>query len=108
MDYGKLVYHKKKQVSNNKTKVSLKEIKFRPNTDVGDFNIKLKKILSFINVGHRVKVTVIFRGREMMHRDLGAVILDRVEQALHEIADVEQTPSQEGKQLYMIVSPRKS
>ena len=108
MDYGKLVYHKKKQVSNNKTRVSLKEIKFRPNTDVGDFNIKLKKITNFIKVGHRVKVTVIFRGREMMHRDLGAVILDRVEQALHDLADVEQSPSQEGKQLYMIVSPRKS
>ncbi|MEE3003104.1 MAG: translation initiation factor IF-3 [Pseudomonadota bacterium] len=109
MDYGKLVYHKKKQVnSGKKTKVTLKEIKFRPNTDVGDFNIKLKKISSFIEVGHRVKVTVIFRGREMQHRDLGGVILDRVEQALHELADIEQPASQEGKQLYMVVSPRKS
>ena len=108
MDYGKLVYHKKKQVSSNKTKVSLKEIKFRPNTDVGDFNIKLKKILAFLKVGHRGKVTVIFRGREMMHRDLGAVILDRIEQALHDIADIEQAAAQEGKQLFMVVSPRKS
>jgi translation initiation factor IF-3 len=108
MDYGKLVYHKKKQVTTKKGKVSLKEIKFRPNTDVGDFNIKLRKIQSFIQSGNRVKVTVVFRGREMQHRDLGAVILERIEQALHEVADIDQTPQQEGRQLHMIVSPRKS
>ena len=108
MDYGKLSYHKKKQVTSKKGRVSLKEIKFRPNTDVGDFNIKLKKIIAFINVGNRVKITVTFRGREMQHKDLGMVILDRVEQALHDIADIDQSPQQEGKQLHMIVSPRKS
>ena len=108
MDYGKLSYHKKKQVASKKGRVSLKEIKFRPNTDVGDFNIKLKKIIAFISVGNRVKITVTFRGREMQHKDLGMVILDRVEQALHEIADIDQSPQQEGKQLHMIVSPRKS
>lgn len=109
MDYGKLVYHKRKQVATNKkSKNTLKEIKFRPNTDIGDFNIKLRKIATFIEAGHRVKITVTFRGREMQHRDLGAVILERAEQGLHEIVEVEQSPQQEGKQLYMLVSPRKS
>ena len=109
MDYGKLVYNKKKQVTTNKkSRVTLKEIKFRPNTDVGDFNIKLKRIMSFLEQGNRVKITVTFRGREMQHRDLGKVILERVDQALHELADIDQAPQQEGRQLHMLVSPKKT
>jgi translation initiation factor IF-3 len=109
MDYGKLIYQKKKHIGNSKkTKVSLKEIKFRPNTDVGDFNIKLKKIRSFIEAGHRVKVSVVFRGREMQHKDLGANILERVEDDLQEEIDIAQTAQQEGRQMFMLISPRKT
>jgi|TARA_B110000459_G_scaffold197920_1_gene242041 translation initiation factor IF-3 len=109
MDYGKLIYQKKKHIGNSKkTKVSLKEIKFRPNTDVGDFNIKLRKIRSFIEAGHRVKVSVVFRGREMQHKDLGAKILERVENDLREEIDVSQTAQQEGRQMFMLISPRKT
>lgn len=109
MDYGKLIYQKKKHIGNSKkTKTSLKEIKFRPNTDVGDFNIKTKKIRTFIEAGHRVKVSVVFRGREMQHKGLGANILERVQDDLREEIDIAQAAQQEGRQMFMLISPRKT
>lgn len=109
MDYGKLIYQKKKHVGNSKkTKTSLKEIKFRPNTDVGDFNIKMKKVKSFIEAGHRVKISVVFRGREMQHKGLGAHILERVQEELTDTIDIAQEAQQEGRQMFMLISPRKT
>ena len=108
MDYGKHLFSKKKSTSNkNKTKQSLKEIKFRPSTDVGDYNIKLKKIKSFILDGDKTKITVRFRGREILNSDIGLQLLKQVSDDLSDIAQVDQEPSLEGRQLLMILSPIK-
>ncbi len=108
MDYGKHLFSKKKSTSSkNKTKQSLKEIKFRPSTDVGDYNIKLKKIKSFILGGDKTKITVRFRGREILNSDLGLQLLKGVSDDLSDIAQVDQEPSLEGRQLLMILSPIK-
>ncbi len=110
MDYGKHVFSKKKNASASKTKTkktSLKEIKFRPSTDTGDFNIKLKKIKSFINQGDKTKISVRFRGREILNSNMGLELLDRLKKELINIAQVEQEPSLEGRQLQMILSPMK-
>ena len=102
------LFSKKKSTSNkNKTKQSLKEIKFRPSTDVGDYNIKLKKIKSFILDGDKTKITVRFRGREILNSDLGLKLLKGVSDDLSDIAQVDQEPSLEGRQLLMILSPIK-
>ena len=108
MDYGKHLFSKKKSTSSkNKTKQSLKEIKFRPSTDVGDYNIKLKKIKSFILGGDKTKITVRFRGREILNSDLGLQLLKEVSDDLSDIAQIDQEPSLEGRQLLMILSPIK-
>ncbi|MFL2721439.1 MAG: translation initiation factor IF-3 [Gammaproteobacteria bacterium] len=108
LDFGKYIFEKKKNLgqSKNKTKKqSLKEIKFRPNTDIGDFKIKLKKIKGFINDGNKTKISVRFRGREILNSNLGLNLLERVEKEVAEIAQVDQEPSLEGRQLLMIISP---
>ena len=110
MDYGKHVFSKKKNISSSKIrskKRSLKEIKFRPSTDTGDYNIKLKKIKSFILDGDKTKISVRFRGREILNSDLGLELLVRVKDQLADIAQVDQEPSLEGRQLLMILAPLK-
>ena len=110
MDYGKHVFAKKKSISASKGKVkrtSVKEIKFRPSTDLGDYNIKLKKIKSFILDGDKTKISVRFRGREILNSNLGLELLTRLRDELEEIAQVDQEPSLEGRQLLMVLSPLK-
>ena len=110
MDYGKYLFDKKKSKSSSKTKTrktSLKEIKFRPSTDVGDYNIKLKKIKSFILDGDKTKITIRFRGREILNSDLGLDLLNKLRLELNDIAQVDQEPSLEGRQLLMVLSPIK-
>ena len=85
----------------------MKEIKFRPSTDVGDYNIKLKKIKNFILEGDKTKISVRFRGREILNSDLGLELLQKIREELSEIATVDQEPSLEGRQLLMILSPLK-
>ena len=110
MDYGKHIFAKKKNISSSKGKTkknTVKEIKFRPSTDVGDYNIKLKKIKSFILGGDKTKITVRFRGREILNSDLGLQLLKEVSDDLSDIAQIDQEPSLEGRQLLMILSPIK-
>ena len=110
LDYGKYVFTKKKNVSSSKTKAkknTLKEIKFRPSTDVGDYNIKLKKIKSFILDGDKTKISVRFRGREILNSDLGLDLLNKLKEELVDIAQVDQEASLEGRQLLMVLSPLK-
>jgi len=108
MDFGKFKFEnsKKKGVAKKKQKkTQVKEIKFRPVTDIGDYNIKLRNMTKFLEAGDKTKVTVRFRGREMAHRDLGMVMLKRVEADLAEIATVEQFPKMEGRQMIMVMAP---
>ena len=110
LDYGKYLFDKKKSVSSNKVKVkknTTKEIKFRPSTDVGDYNIKLKKIKSFILDGDKTKISVRFRGREILNSDMGLNLLNRLRDELVDYAQVDQEPSLEGRQLLMVLSPLK-
>ena len=110
LDYGKHLFDKKKSISSAKVKVkrnTTKEIKFRPSTDVGDYNIKLKKIKSFILEGDKTKISVRFRGREILNSDMGLNLLNKLRLELEEIAQVDQEPSLEGRQLLMVLSPIK-
>jgi translation initiation factor IF-3 len=110
MDYGKHVFSKKKNTSSAKVKTkrnTVKEIKFRPSTDTGDYNIKLKKIKSFILDGDKTKISVRFRGREILNSNLGLDLLNRIRLELENIAQVDQEPSLEGRQLLMVLSPLK-
>ena len=110
LDYGKHLFDKKKSISSSKVKVkrnTTKEIKFRPSTDVGDYNIKLKKIKSFILDGDKTKISVRFRGREILNSDMGLNLLNRLKDELDDISQVDQEPSLEGRQLLMVLSPLK-
>ena len=110
MDYGKHIFTKKKNISSAKGKIkknTLKEIKFRPSTDIGDYNIKLKKIKSFILDGDKTKISVRFRGREILNSDMGLALLNKLRDELEEISQVDQEPSLEGRQLLMVLSPLK-
>ena len=110
MDYGKFLYAaaKKKQEAKKKQKqITVKEVKFRPGTDTGDYDIKLRNLTKFIEAGNKVKVTLRFRGREMAHQELGMEMLNRVEEDLAEISVVEQMPKMEGRQMVMVLAPRK-
>ena len=110
LDYGKHLFDKKKNISTSKVKVkrnTTKEITFRPSTDVGDYNIKLKQIQSFILGGDKTKISVRFRGREILNSDMGLNLLTKLRDELAEIAQVDQEPSLEGRQLLMILSPLK-
>ena len=108
MDYGKHVFARKKSISSSKGRVkrnSVKEIKFRPSTDVGDYNIKLKKIKSFILDGDKTKISVRFRGREILNSNMGLDLLNKISTELNDIAQVDQEPSLDGRQLLMVLSP---
>ena len=110
MDFGKHIFMKKKSNSSSKSgsrRTTTKEIKFRPSTDIGDYNIKLKKIKSFILSGDKTKISVRFRGREILNSDMGLELLDRLRDELKEISQVDQEPSLEGRQLLMVLSPLK-
>ena len=111
MDFGKYRYEqaKKRDEARKKQKqVQIKEIKFRPGTDEGDYQIKMRNIRRFLNDGDKVKVTLRFRGREMAHQHLGAQLLQRVEDDLLEEAQVEQRPKMEGRQMVMMIAPKKN
>ena len=110
MDYGKYKFElgKKAHAAKKKQKqVHVKEIKFRPGTDEGDYQVKLRNLTRFLNDGDRTKVTVRFRGREMAHRELGMKLLERVESDLAELAQVDQMPKMEGRQMIMVLTPKK-
>ena len=110
LDYGKYLFDKKKNTSSSKVKVKrnvTKEIKFRPSTDIGDYNIKLKKIKSFILGGDKTKISVRFTGREILNSGLGLELLNRLRDELNDISQVDQEPSLEGRQLLMVLSPLK-
>ena len=108
LDFGKHLFNKKKNISSSKVKArrnTTKEIKFRPSTDTGDYKIKLKKIKSFILDGDKTKISVRFRGREILNSDIGLNLLNKLKDELSEIAQVDQEPSLEGRQLLMVLSP---
>jgi len=110
MDYGKFLYQESKKKHDAKLKqkqVQVKEIKFRPNTDEGDYNIKLRNIINFLNDGDKVKITLRFRGREMAHQEFGVRLLDRIKEDLQTYGLVEQHPKLEGRQMVMVLSPKK-
>ncbi len=110
MDYGKFKFQQKKKLHDQRKRqrqVHIKEIKFRPGTEKGDYDVKLRKLTEFIEVGDRVKVTVRFRGREMAHMELGTQLLERVENDTSEFATVEQYPQAEGRQMTMLLVPKK-
>ena len=110
MDYGKFRYQdsKRKAVARKKQKhVQVKEIKFRPGTDIGDYQVKLRNLIKFLENGDRTKVTLRFRGREMAHQELGRDLLVRVEEDLKEYGTVEQYPKMEGRQMVMVISPKR-
>lgn len=110
MNYGKFVFEqtKKKQASKKKQKqIQVKEIKIRPSTEEGDYQIKLRNLIKFLNQGDKVKITLRFRGREMAHQELGAKMLKRIEADLDEYGNIEQFPKMEGRQMVMVMGPKK-
>jgi translation initiation factor IF-3 len=110
MDFGKYLFEQNKKAQSAKRKqkqVHVKEIKFRPGTDEGDYQVKLRKLVQFLENGDKTKVTLRFRGREMAHQELGAQLLARVRDDLEEYGAVEQMPQMEGRQMVMVIAPRK-
>lgn len=110
IDYGKYQYEQKKKAHEAKKKqvtVTVKEIKFRPGTDDHDYKYRVKHAREWLQDGDKVKATIWFRGREMAHRELGARILERVEQDLSDVGDVEQRPKMEGNQMFLVIAPKR-
>jgi translation initiation factor IF-3 len=110
MDYGKFRYREQKKAHEAKLKqkqIQVKEIKFRPGTDEGDYKIKLGKLIQFLEEGDKAKVTLRFRGREMAHQEYGVRLLERVRQDLAAVGGVEQFPKLEGRQMVMVLAPKK-
>jgi len=110
MDYGKHIFELKKQKAANKKKqrrTQVKEIKFRPGTEEGDYQVKLRNLVRFLENGDKAKVTLRYRGREMAHQEIGMELLKRVEADLAELGNVEQFPKMEGRQLTMVIAPKK-
>jgi len=108
MDYGKYKYEQQKRESEARKKqkvIEVKEVKFRPNTDTHDYDVKMRNVLKFLEKGDKVKVTLRFRGREMAHQDLGRDLLNRVAEDVKEIGKVENMPKMEGRQMIMIIGP---
>lgn len=108
MDYGKYLFEesKKRHAARKKQKqIHVKEVKFRPGTDEGDYRVKLRNLVRFLEAGDKVKVTLRFRGREMAHQELGRKLLKRVEQDLVDYGSVEQFPKMEGRQMVMVMAP---
>ncbi|EYC51212.1 translation initiation factor IF-3 [Hylemonella gracilis str. Niagara R] len=110
VDYGKFKYQEQKKAAEAKAKqtvIEVKEVKFRPGTDDGDYNIKLRNIKRFLEEGDKVKVTLRFRGREITHQELGMAMLDRMRADLGDLIVVEQMPKLEGRQMIMMIAPGK-
>lgn len=110
MDYNKFQFEQRKKTQaakKNQKQVHVKEIKFRPGTEEGDYQVKLRNLTRFLNDGDRVKVTLRFRGREMAHQELGRDLLKRIETDLTELGTVEQFPKMEGRQMVMLLAPKK-
>ena len=110
MDYGKFKYAESKKQHEARLKqkqVQVKEVKFRPGTDEGDYNVKLRNLVRFLQEGDKAKITLRFRGREITHQELGLALLKRVEADLQEYAVVEQFPKMEGRQMVMVLAPHK-
>ena len=110
MDFGKFKYREAKKAHEAKLKqkqIQVKEIKFRPGTDDGDYNIKVRNLTRFLEEGDKTKITLRFRGREMAHQELGVALLRRVEADLAPFGQVEQFPKMEGRQMVMIIGPKK-
>ncbi len=108
MDYGKYKYDqaiKAKQARKNQSKIGLKEMKFRPKIDVGDYDTKKRHILRFLDAGNKVKLTIMFRGREMAHPEQGLSILERLSDDLSDVAVIENQPVMEGRNMHMLVAP---
>jgi translation initiation factor IF-3 len=110
LDYGKESFEKRKQERESRKKqkrTQVKEIKFRPGTDIGDYQVKLRNLIRFLEAGDKAKVTMRYRGREMAHQEIGLELLKRVEEDLSEYGEVEQRPEMEGRQLVMVLAPKK-
>ncbi len=110
MDYGKYQFElnkKKHAAKKNQKQIQVKEIKFRPGTEEGDYQVKLRSLIKFLEHGDKVKITLRFRGREMAHQELGMEMLKRVEADLEELGTVEQYPKLEGRQMVMVLAPKK-
>lgn len=110
MDYGKFRYQEQKRLQEAKSKqkiIQIKEVKFRPGTDEGDYQVKLRNVKRFIDDGDKVKVTLRFRGREMAHQELGMRVLERIRDEVTELCQVEAMPKLEGRQMVMVLAPRK-
>jgi translation initiation factor IF-3 len=110
MDYGKFKYQEQKRQAEAKAKqkiIQVKEVKFRPGTDEGDYQVKLRNLKRFLEEGDKAKITLRFRGREMAHQEFGVRLLERVRNDVDDIATVEQMPKLEGRQMIMVIAPRK-
>ena len=110
MDYGKFKYQEAKKQHEAKLKqkvIQVKEVKFRPGTDDGDYNVKLRNLLRFLEEGDKTKITLRFRGREMAHQEIGMRMLERLRADLDEVGQVEQMPKMEGRQMIMVLSSKK-
>nr|WP_181376213.1 translation initiation factor IF-3 [Novimethylophilus kurashikiensis] len=110
MDYGKFKYRESKKQHEARLKqkqVQVKEVKFRPGTDEGDYQVKLRNLKNFLGDGDKAKITLRYRGREITHQELGQAMLKRIEADLSEFATVEQYPKMEGRQLVMVLAPHK-
>ncbi len=110
MDYGKFKYQEQKRLQEAKAKqkvIQVKEVKFRPATDEGDYQVKLRNLRRFIDDGDKAKVTLRFRGREMAHQELGMRVLERIREDLGDTVQVEAMPKLEGRQMVMVLAPRK-
>ena len=111
MDFGKFVFELKKQKQEARKKqkqVQVKEVKFRPGTDIGDYQVKLRNLRRFLDDGDKAKVTMRFRGREHAHRERGLELLQRIEKDLEEVSQIEQRPMMEGRQMIMVLGPKRN
>lgn len=110
MDYGKYLFElnkKQAEAKKKQKKIQVKELKFRPTTEEGDYQVKLRNLIRFLHHGDKVKITLRFRGREVTHQDLGMKLLDRLQQDTSDVAIVEQHAKREGRQLLMVLAPKK-
>ena len=108
MDYGKFKYEQQKRESEARKKqktIEVKEVKFRPNTDTHDYDVKMRNVFKFLENGDKVKVTLRFRGREMAHQNLGRELLERVAEDVKELGKIENMPKMEGRQMIMMIGP---
>jgi translation initiation factor IF-3 len=110
MDYGKFKYQEQKRQHEARAKqkiIQVKEVKFRPGTDEGDYQVKLRNLRRFLDEGDKAKITLRFRGREMAHQEFGVRLLERVRNDVEDLAQVEQMPRLEGRQMIMVISPKR-